>query len=188
MSSDKGLRFRLSVLALVLLLVAVLVACGTRPSEPAAPLTLEALQNAAYQSEWPAEGIAQLIDGEYREEYPGFEDAASEIVVVFYPDVYAFGDLDGDGAEDAAVFLASSGGGSGTFMSLEAVLNDQGTPKHVASVLLGDRVQVKSVTIESGEITVEVVTHGPDDPLCCPTLEATQKFRLEGEALVPVVE
>jgi len=146
------------------------------------PLTLEALKNAAYLSEWPADGVAQLVDGEYEEEIvPG---AASKLIIVFYPDMYAFGDLDGDGAEDAAVVLATSGGGSGTFISLEAVINDQGTPNHVATAFLGDRVQVNSVAIESGEITIDMVTHGPDDPLCCPSLKVTQKYGLQGDKLV----
>jgi hypothetical protein len=42
----------------------------------------------------------------------------------------------------------------------------------------------KSVLIESGEITVDMVTHGPDDPMCCPTVEATQKYKLQGDTLV----
>ncbi|GEM_PF-998420 len=156
-------------------------------TETAAPtagqlLTLEALKNAEYQSEWPADGVAKLTDGEYEEEIvPG---AASKLVIVFYPDMYAFGDLDGDGVEDATVVLATSGGGSGTFISLEAVINNQGTPNHVATASLGDRVEVKSVAIEAGVITVDMVTHGPDDPLCCPTLEVTQKYELQGDELV----
>jgi hypothetical protein len=67
---------------------------------------------------------------------------------------------------------------------LKAVINDKGTPKHVASTKLGDRVKLKSVLIESGEITVDRVTHGPDDPMCCPTVEAMQKHKLLGDTLV----
>ncbi len=67
---------------------------------------------------------------------------------------------------------------------MKAVINDKGTPKHVASIKLGDRVKLRSVLIESGEITVDMVTHGPDDPMCCPTVEATQKYRLQGDTLV----
>lgn len=145
------------------------------------PLTLEALKNAAYFSEWPADGVAQLVDGKYQEEYE--EGAASELFIVF-TDMYAFGDLDGDGVEDAAVVLATSGGGSGLFMSLEAVINDGGTPHHVATAFLGDRVELKSISIESGVITVDMVTHGPDDPMCCPTLEVTQEYELQGDQLV----
>jgi hypothetical protein len=184
MSSLKGFRFKLCMLTLVLLSLASLVACGPKTPEPPPPLTVEMLMNAVYHSEWPAEGVAKLTDGEYEEEIvPG---AASKLTIVVYPDMYAFGDLNGDGVDDAAVVLATSGGGSGTFISLEAVLNDQGTPKHVASAELGDRTKIESVAIESGEITVELVTHGPNDPLCCPTVEATHKYKLQGDTLVQI--
>lgn len=160
----------------------IVLNCAEAAPTAGRPLTLEALKNAAYLSEWPADGVAQLVDGEYEEEIvPG---AASKLVIAFYQDMYAFGDLDGDGVEDAAVVLATSGGGSGTFISLEAVINDRGTPNHVATASLGDRVEVKSVAIEAGKITVDMVTHGPDDPLCCPTLEVTQIYRLQGDKLV----
>jgi hypothetical protein len=153
---------------------------------PIPPLTLAALENAEYQSEWPADGLAKLTDGEYEEEIvPG---AASKIIIRFYPDMYAFGDLDGDGIEDAAVVLATSGGGSGTFISLEAVINDEGTPNHVATAFLGDRVRPMSISIESGQIGVDMIAHGPDDPMCCPSLEVTQKYELKGDELVLLSE
>ena len=165
-------------------LLALLIACSEKAPEHSAALTVETLKNAEYQSEWPAGGAAKLTDGIYREKY--MEGAASELVIALILDVPAFGDLDDDGVEDAAVILATSGGGSGTFISLEAVINDKGAPNHAATVLLGDRVHVKSVAVESGEITVNMVTHGPDDPLCCPTIEVTHKYKLSGDTLVQI--
>jgi len=184
MSSFKGFHFRFCMFTLVLLSLTSLVACDQKTPEPPPPLTVEMLKNAEYHSEWPAEGVAKLMDGEYQEEIvPG---SASKLIIVVYPDMHAFGDLNGDGVDDAAVVLATSGGGSGTFISLEAVINDKGTPKHVASAKLGDRAQIKSVVIESGEITVDMVTHGPEDPMCCPTVEATQEYKLQGDTLVQI--
>ena len=172
-------------LIVMLFVLLSLIACGGQAGAPAvSPLTVEQLKNAEYHSEWPAEGVAKLTDGEYEEEIvPG---AASKLTIVVYPDMYAFGDLDGDGVDDAAVVLATSAGGSGTFISLEAVINDKGTPKHVASAELGDRAKIESVGIGSGEITVDMVTHGPEDPMCCPTVEATQKYKLQGDTLVQI--
>ena len=177
-------RFKVYMFSLAFFLLILLMSCSEKAPEPSAALTVETLKNAEYQSEWPAGGAAKLADGIYREKY--MEGAASELVIVLIPDMHAFGDLDGDGVEDAAVVLATSGGGSGTFISLEAVINDNGTPNHAATVLLGDRVQVKSVAVESGEITVDMVTHGPDDPLYRPTLEVTQKYKLSGDTLVHI--
>lgn len=166
--------------SLLVLLLISLAACSQKPPPP--PLTVEALMNADYHSEWPADGVAELKDGQYEEEIvPG---AASKLVIVVYPEMYAFGDLNGDGVDDAAVVLATSAGGSGTFISLEAVVNEQGTPKHVASAQLGDRARINSLAIESGKVTVNLVTHGPNDPMCCPTQEASQEYKLQGNALV----
>lgn len=174
-------RFKFCLSALLLLALALGSAGCKKAATPPPPLTVDALRNAEYRSEWPADGVAKLKDGQYEEEIvPG---SASKLIIVVYPDMHAFGDLNGDGADDAAVVLATSGGGSGTFISLEAMVNDKGAPKHVASTPLGDRAQIKSVRIEGGEIAVDMVTHGPDDPMCCPTLESTKKFKLEGDAL-----
>jgi hypothetical protein len=166
--------------SLLVVLLVSLAACSQKAPPP--PLTVEALMNADYHSEWPADGVAELNDGQYEEEIvPG---AASKLVIVVYPDMYAFGDLNGDGVDDAAVVLATSAGGSGTFITLEAVVNQQGTPKHVASAQLGDRARINSLMIESGKVTVNLVTHGPNDPMCCPTQEASQEYKLQADALI----
>ncbi len=176
--------------ALSLMLLST-VACGVQaqsaPPTPPPPtstpipaLTLEALKNAEYDSEFPKSHKAKLTDGKYEEEYqPG---AATKLVIQFYTS-HAIGDLDGDGVDDAAVILVANPGGSGTFYHLAAVFNQGGTPKHVASQSLGDRIQVKSLSIKSGEIILNMVVHGPSDPLCCPTVVVTRTYKLEGDKL-----
>ena len=104
---------------------------------PAGKLTEDALRNATYQHEFPKDGHAQLQDGKYEE---AIEGSASKIHIAML-DLVAFGDLNGDGIWDAVVVLEANGGGSGTFRTLEAVINEEGAPVHVASALLGDRVQ-----------------------------------------------
>jgi hypothetical protein len=54
----------------------------------------------------------------------------------------------------------------------------------VASHFLGDRVKVKSITIEDSIILVHMTSHGPDDPLCCPTMDVTRAYVLDGEQLI----
>lgn len=182
MNCCRSLCFEKCIFALTLLSLTSIAACSQKRSTFLPSLTEEILRNAEYQSEWPAKGVAKLTDGKYQEEIvPG---AASKLVIVIYPDLQAFGDLNFDGNPDASVVLATSGGGAGTFISLEAVINDEGAPKHIATALLGDRVQIKSIVIESGRITVNMLAHGPDDPMCCPTVEHTKKYRLEGDALI----
>ncbi len=146
---------------------------------PAGELTEDALRNATYQHEFPKDGQAQLQDGKYEE---AIEGSASKIHITMM-DLVAFGDLNGDGIHDAAVVLEASGGGSGTFRSLEAVINEDGAPVHVASVLLGDRVQLEELVVADLYIKVQMVTHGEGDGMCCPTLRVVQLYQLTEDGL-----
>jgi len=177
-------RLRVPAEVAILLPSLLLVGCGATAKTPTPALTGDQLANAEYQSPTPAEGAVLLTDGEYHE--PAAPGSASQVTVTMLPDLTAYGDLNGDGVSDAAVILAGSAGGSGTFITLAAVLNQDGEPQHVASAELGDRVQVHSVAIESGEIVVSLTTHAPSDPLCCPTLETERRFHLEQDQLVEV--
>jgi hypothetical protein len=143
-------------------------------------LTVEQLKNAEYQGIY--QEPIQLTDGTYEGE-PFVEGGASRPTVTFI-EPYAFGDLNGDGVDDAVVLLVESSGGSGSFVYMAAVLNQGGKPENVDTVLLGDRAQVQSLTITDGQINVTLVTHGPDDPMCCPTQEAGQTYELQENKLV----
>ena len=101
-------------------------------------------------------------------------------------DTMATGDLNGDGVADAAVVLVSNPGGSGTFYELAAVLNENGQPHHGASILLGDRVRILAMAIKDGQITVHMITQGPNDPMSIPTLEVTNRYELKDGKLVLV--
>ncbi len=98
-----------------------------------------------------------------------FDNPAQGVHVQLIEDKTAFGDLNGDGVNDAAAILAVSFGGSGTFIWVVPVLNVNGTPVQVDRRLLGDRVGVNNVSIANRQITLDLLVHGPNDPLCCPT-------------------
>jgi hypothetical protein len=147
-------------------------------------LTLEQLRNAEYRlpllgdEDTPIrleDGMGSIAYGEGATErdYAGLVD-----------DTVAFGDLDGDGTADAAVVAFTSGGGSGTFIHLIAVLDRDGAPVQAARAFLGDRVRVESLTISSGEIVATMLAHRRSDGLCCPTLNVTRAFALRGDQLV----
>jgi hypothetical protein len=166
------------VLATLLLVTLAFVAgCGGEPE----PLTAESLKNAEYLGIY--DGPVDLTDGMYEGE-PFVEGGASRPLVVFI-EPYAFGDLDGDGVDDAAVLLVENSGGSGSFVYLAAVLNSNGSPVNMATTLLGDRAQVEELTIEEGRIKVKMLTHGPEDPMCCPSQESSETYTLVGDELVP---
>jgi len=153
-------------------------AIGEATDAPPAPD--EVLANTEYQSEWTESGTAPLVDGEYREQAaPG---SASEIVVRLTEHV-AYGQLS-DGREAAAVILVTETGGSGTFYDLAVVVEEDGQPVNVATTFLGDRVKIENLVFIGGEILVEMVNQGPEDPMCCPTQRVVQTYELQGEELV----
>ncbi len=155
---------------------------ATATSPVAAELTETALRNASY--ELPDLGAIELKDGKYEQKYGEGATQVNRAELA----IAALGDLNGDGVNDAAAVVWWNGGGSGTFFNLAALLNDKGTPRQVAVTALGDRTKIEALTIKEGQIVLKMVTHGPKDPLCCPSQATTRTYRLEGNALKVVSE
>jgi heat shock protein HslJ len=145
-------------------------------------LTIEALQNAEYLTEWIRAGKATLINGGFEESIaPG---SATKIKMMLHERM-AFGYTDA-GEALAAVILVTDPGGSGTFYNLSALVEQDGQPFNVATSLLGDRVKINSLAIKGGEIVVDMINAGPNDPMCCPTQRVVQRYALRGEELVQI--
>jgi hypothetical protein len=147
-------------------------------------LSLGQLKNMTYKVEDATHGEVPLHNGEFEDE--PYEPGAASRLEVRFGDRVAHGDLDGDGTPDAAVILWVDPGGSGTFVHLALVLNQNGKPSHVASELLGDRVKVKSLCIKNRIVTVDMLTQGPNDPMCEPRQRVLRRYTLNHGALVPV--
>jgi hypothetical protein len=144
--------------------------------EPAAVVDTQAVRNASYMSQFTETGFVELTDGEFR-------DAEQRIHAGLDPHM-AFGDLDGDPGVEAAVIVGTNTGGSGGFVDLAIVDGRDGDVVNVATLFLGDRLRIHSVAIESGEVVLDATMHTPDDPMCCPSLRATRRFRIEQGGLV----
>ncbi|MET0985688.1 MAG: hypothetical protein ABW034_09810 [Steroidobacteraceae bacterium] len=149
---------------------------------PATTLTREQLGNLSYPSELGPNERVQLKNGVFEAQESG--DPTAHLVVRL-TDHMAEGDLNGDGRSDAAVILESDSGGSGSFMDLAAVLNKPDGPEPVAVTDLGDRTEIRRLTFEDGKVRIELIGHGPDDPVCCPTQVQHREYRLEGHQWVP---
>ena len=149
--------------------------------EAPAALYLDKLKNAVYNGIY--DEPVKLSDGLYEGE-PFVAGGAARPTVNLVDRLVAAGDLNADDVEDAAVLLGENSGGSGFFTYLAAMVNEAGSPINAATTLLGDRVQIKSMVIDNGQILVEIVTQGPDDPLCCPTLKLRVSYQLQGDRLV----
>jgi len=150
---------------------------------PANPiLTVEQLRNATLTimgSDQILRSIT-LKDGGYASDP---DPAAPGYIEVKLTDQIAFGDLNGDGFLDAAIIIAESFGGTGTFISTVAILNQNGQPEAAATALIEDRAIINEIAVRDGGIFVDAIIHGPNDPLCCAAMPSKRFYRLNGNDL-----
>jgi hypothetical protein len=171
------------MLIVIVLLIAALVVVasmhwGSRGDEdaPGEALSRRLLENATYSSQDTESETVHLSGGK-------FEDPSAHVWVTML-DTFATGDLDGDRRQEAVVVLATNTGGSGVFHSLHVVRDQDGRPVDAAAAELGDRIELESLSVADGRVVVDMVTHGPSDPMCCPTLRVVQTYELRGNKLI----
>lgn len=179
----------------LLIILTVLAGCGPRESEKIdsseAAYSGEAVasdaSNATHLGDVTYRGIydepVTLRDGEYEGE-PFVAGGASRPTVSLVQDLILGGDLDGDGEDEAVVFLSESSGGSGTNTYIAVVAKEGEYLRNVATALLGNRVQIRTADVSGGVIALNVVQAGPEDAMCCPSQTARRTWKLEDGALV----
>ena len=148
------------------------------PSSAESAPTLKELKNGSYSGIEGLKGPVKLVDGRWRGR-PYKKGSASRPVVTFVDDLRITGDLDGDGTDDAVVFLNYAPGGTGQLLHLAVVARRKGKTQNVATALIGDRVQIRDVRIDRQRILVDVVLAGPTDAACCPGEVTTLGWALE---------
>ena len=124
--------------------------------------------------------VVQLSDGRFQEGTPGSE----EFLLVSVTDLFARGDLNGDGEDEAVTIVTETYGGSGSFVFLTVYqyLNDE--PVFLTSIFIDDQPLFNELAIEDGEIFLDVAVHDSDDPTCCPSLETKRHYFLNGVNLI----
>jgi hypothetical protein len=162
-------------LSLCLFMIAII------PQVHAADVNISQLKNSAYfipgwedqsHGEW-----VQLKDGEYARTAPDNPLFVSIVKI-------ALGHLSPDQKKGAAVIYGYNTGGTGFFVMLCAVVENQGKLKHSDLIDLEDRVKINSLTIRSGKIVVDMLTHGPTDPAPFPTVRKIVTYTLVDNKLV----
>jgi hypothetical protein len=96
----------------------------------------------------------------------------------------AYGDLNGDGKDDAVVFLETIYGGSGTLVTLAVVMNQDGKFKNTDCIVLGDRELVRSVKFKPNKVTLDMLLHLSGEPSCCPESPLTFTFNISQEGRI----
>ena len=140
-------------------------------------LSLGVLKSITYHGIEDLPGQVMLTNGDWKGN-PEVPRAAIEKTVNLVDDFVARGDLDGDDQEEAAVLLSYWPGGTGVFVNLAVVDHQQGKAQNVATVSLGDRVQVRDVWIENREVIVDMIAAGPEDTACCPSQKVRKTWTL----------
>jgi hypothetical protein len=162
------------------------------PSNPTSePATVEAPTEPSQPAEAPLPGLSLEMLKNFTYAVPDFNiDAALQNgafdngeVRVQLVEPSAFGDLNGDGLEDAVAVLIVDPSGTGTFFNLVALLNQNGAPVQAAFSYIGDRQGILNLEIINGQIKLDYVTQGPEDPLCCASEHMIRTYRLVGNTL-----
>jgi len=140
-----------------------------------APDYVARIRNAQYQLGLSDSlRIVQLVDGKFEEGAPGGVNYVSVIVL----DFLARGDLNGDGVDEIAMAVAENYGGTGVFVFIAVYADINGELVFQTSTLVDDRPSINALSIANGEVFLDAITHGADDPFCCPTLRNERHYRL----------
>jgi hypothetical protein len=180
----------MKITQLLIVAAVLLAACtsvsgsGVSQTSSTPPLTEDEVKDAQVNLNTLTGGVPipyQLQDGLYQKGTdPGVESYASIQLL----EQMAFGDLNGDGAGDAAALVAENYGGTGTFVSLVAFVNEKGKAVQAAILPIDDRPVVKSLALENGLLGLEATTHGLQDAMCCPSFQTRRQYQLFGSQLI----
>jgi hypothetical protein len=154
---------------------------SSTPAPETPGISADKVRNSGYQLGFPDQPRSvQLTDGQYQEGAAGSTDYVS----VRMTDFIALGDLNGDDENDAVAAVAEDYGGSGTFVFLAVYQYVNDKAQFLTSIFLDDRPTINTLTVEDSKIFVDAVIHGPDDPMCCPTLGTSRHYVLNGVNLI----
>lgn len=96
------------------------------------------------------------------------------------------GDLNGDGTADVAVLysLEGAGGGNGSVGYLAAFMRASGQLKLVDTATLSGSAQ--ALKLKDGAAHLKLLSLGPDDSACCPSVEEDAMYVLHGNKWLQV--
>ncbi len=113
-------------------------------------------------------------------------DSANVSTAVFGQPVT--GDMNGDGVNDAALFLTQNMGGSGVFYSVVVALHTASGTQGTNSALLGDRIAPQNIQIQNGRVMVNYAVRNMGEPMTTPpSVGVSTAFIVEGTSLQKVM-
>jgi hypothetical protein len=102
---------------------------------------------------------------------------SSFIEEIVLTDKVAYGDINGDQKEDAAILILRSGGGSGSFIYVAAMVSGPVNYRGSNAVFIGDRIMPDTITVEGARIKVTYLDRRSDEPMAAqPTVPVTKEY------------
>jgi hypothetical protein len=194
--------FRFGVLTLIIVgYITVKIAIGSL--QTFAMNTQENALNVASKLRFPS-AYEKIKNAEYKFEGIDFNDFSSRKTIKLNNGIYeygqtsaigdrafvkidkiAFGDIDKDGKDDAAVAFVRHQGGNSHSMELTALLDYKRSSQPTNNIAIADgaRTDVKQLFISNHKIIVKALELAPSDPFCCPSLEVKRVYQYNGQIL-----
>jgi hypothetical protein len=148
------------------------------PVEAAPPLTADQLLNAAaIVPSYSATATVQFAGGQ-------FVAPDNSATIVISPTLVAIGDINGDGAEDAAAIVQTTLASGAIRYDLVAFLNQGGQPVAAAATALGGPVRIDALRVEKGAIWLDLRVLGPTDDPASPNLPLKRIYVLRDDLLL----
>ena len=144
------------LIALIIIIGFVYFNKNTEKEVPENPDKVSSLGSNPSNTNYSVDGESfDLVDGFAEKETAPGSSTKSRVSVFGEP---SFGDIDGDGDDDAVLLLMNNPGGSGTFYYATIAVNTDGVYKGTDSILLGDRISPQNYSIENGKALVNYLT------------------------------
>ena len=172
-------RFLAPLVGLSLVLVWLLTACSGQVTSGSGHqgLTWDILKNAEFRY---ADARIRLTDGAYRQAYTG--ESSPMIFITLY-DTIAFGDLNGDETEDAAVILQVENSAGESFFYLAAVINQNGIPYSFSSEPIGQSITVHALSIDASDVALDLTLRDAGGATPGPARRVKRTYQLVGSRL-----
>ncbi|WP_426160354.1 hypothetical protein [Pseudomonas sp. TSRC2-2] len=146
------------------------------PSAPTTPPVTQAVEPVAQAKAVVPSDLAASADRMIANEIA--QDGGDE-----YKDArqVIFADLNNDGIQDAVLLytIEGQGGGNGYFQSLAAFIGGSAGWDFRGKAVVGNGVQDIQV-IDSQTLKLTVLSVGPDDADCCPSVQSTENYKWDG--------
>lgn len=127
--------------------------------------------------------MIKVSDGEFMEEkeVDGFPDR-----LFFRAEVADYGDVNGDGKDEAFIISVCNTGGTGNFSEGFIYTVKQGKPVLLTRIEGGDRAYgaIREISVKSGIVTVERNSPGKLGGACCPEAVETTNYKWNGKELI----